>query len=118
MAIFSLPIKVKALNRNRTITLKLIVDTGAFLTVIPKDKLQRLGIKPLWRRRFSLANGEKIERDVGVAIFRWNEQEGSSEVIFGEPGDKSLLGALTLESLGLKVNPRKGTVEPIDFLLL
>jgi predicted aspartyl protease len=63
-------------------------------------------------------NGERIERDVGVVVFRWNGSEGASEVVFGEKGDKPLLGALTLESLALKVNPRKGRLEPTELMLL
>ncbi len=118
MAVFAVRVAVKGVGRRQETTVKMIVDTGASLSVIPKSALRKIGIAPRWRRQVTLANGEKIERDVGIAIFRWNGYEGASEVIFGEKGDKPLFGALTLEALGLKVNPRKQKLEPVELLLL
>lgn len=118
MGTFSIVVGVKALGSPKRREVKVVVDTGAHLSVIPTRVLESLELKPQWRRQFVLANGEKIERDVGIAVFQCNGLEGASEVIFGEGTDKPLLGALTLESLGLKVNPRKRRVEQQDFLLL
>ena len=105
MAVFAVRVTVKGIERGQERTVKVIVDTGASLSVIPKSTLRKIGAAPRWQRQFILANGEKIERDVGIVIFCWNGYEGASEVIFGERGDKPFLGALTLEALGLKVNP-------------
>jgi clan AA aspartic protease len=118
MGIFSVQIKVSGLTKKKRVTLKTVVDTGAFLSIVPESLLKQVGVKPMWSRQFTLANGSKIERLVGTAIFQVNGQEGSSEVIFGHVDDKPILGALTLEALGLKVNPRKQKLEPIDLLLL
>jgi hypothetical protein len=38
-------------------------------------------------------------------------------VIFGEPGDANLLGALTLESLGLSLDPLKRELRELPMLL-
>jgi len=43
-----------------------VVDTGAVYTVIRRDILESLGLKPLGRRRFK-AFGGYVERDVGEA---------------------------------------------------
>ena len=43
-----------------------VVDTGAVYTVVRRDILESLGIKPLERRRFK-AFGGYVERDVGEA---------------------------------------------------
>ena len=118
MAIFSTKIKIGALGQKRRAELRAIVDTGVFLSIVPRNTLKKLAIPPLWRRKFTLADGREIHREVGVAIFQINGQKGASEIVFGEPGDKILLGALTLESLGLKVNPRKKRIEPEELLLL
>lgn len=117
-AVFSVSIKVKNTDRTKEVLIEAVIDTGTSLSIIPREHLERIGVKPLWRRQFTLANGEKIERDIGVAIFNWNGYEGASEVIFGESEDKPLLGALTLESLGLKVNPVKQEIEPAEMWLL
>jgi hypothetical protein len=39
-------------------------------------------------------------------------------VILGEPGDEPLLGAVTLEILGLVLNPFKRTLQPMRMLLV
>ncbi len=38
---------------------------------------------------------------------------GASKVIFGEPGDAALLGAITLESLGPMLDPLKRQLRPM-----
>jgi len=38
-------------------------------------------------------------------------------VILGEPGDEPLLGVVTIEILGLVLNPFKRTLEPMRMLL-
>ena len=38
-------------------------------------------------------------------------EEGHTPVILGEPGDEPLLGVITLENLGLVLNPFKRTLE-------
>jgi len=118
MGTFSIVVGVKALGRSKRREVKVVVDTGAHLSVVPRKVLKSLELKPQWRRQFVLANGQRIERDVGIAVFQCNGVEGASEVVFGEETDKPLLGALTLESLGLKVNPRKKRVERQELLLL
>ena len=118
MGLFTVRVGVKAPGKKHEALVTTLVDTGAAISIIPAPVLKRLGVKAYWRRRFVLANGEKIERDVGVVVFRWNGSEGASEVVFGEKGDKPLLGALTLESLALRVNPRKRRLEPTELMLL
>ena len=118
MGPFSVRLIVKAPGGKAEQVVKALVDTGAAISVLPTLTLRRLGIRSYWRRCFVLANGEKIERDVGIAVMRWNGTEGASEVVFGEKGDKPLLGAMSLEALGLKVNSRKGCLEPTELLLL
>jgi hypothetical protein len=42
----------------------------------------------------------------------------ASPVIFGEEGDKPLLGAITLESIGLVLDPFKRRLIPMQTLLV
>ncbi len=118
MGLFNVRVRVKSLAGRSEASVNALVDTGASLSVIPGGVLKKLGVERRWRRKFVLANGEKVERDVGVVIFAWNGREGAAETIFGERGDKPLLGALTLETLALKVNPRKGRLEPVELMFL
>ncbi len=43
--------------------------------------------------------------------------EGYTPAILGEPGDEALLGAVTLEILGLVLNPFNRTLQPMRMLL-
>src|SRR3989344_7335412 len=82
-----------------------MVDSGAIYSVVDKRILEKLNIKPTTEREFFLANGEKIKRKMGGATFLYQENEGHSPVIFGEKGDSNLLGAVTLEALGMALDP-------------
>ncbi len=85
---------------------RFLVDTGAFLSVVPGAVLRGLGVRSFTVRSFRLADGRMIRRRVGVASFRFGRLVGQAEVVFGRPADESLLGVVTLESLGLEVDPR------------
>jgi len=94
-----------------------LVDSGAVYSVVPAAVLEGLGIKPLIEQPFRLADGSKIVRKKGIALFRYGERVGGADVIFGEEGDHNLLGALTLESLGLSLDPLKRELKPLPMIL-
>ncbi|MBI4454304.1 MAG: aspartyl protease family protein [Acidobacteria bacterium] len=105
-------------NTVEPVEVRCLVDSGAVYTVIAKATLQQLGIRPHSRREFILANGEVIERDLGTAAFFYEDRRGDSLVIFGEPGDESLLGATTLESFGLILDPFRRELRPLPMKLV
>jgi len=101
----------------KTERVEFLVDSGAVYSVVPARVLKRLGIKPLGKETFRLANGEKIVRRKGGALFRYNGRIGVADVIFGEKGDAVLLGALTLEALGLSLDPLKRELRELPMML-
>jgi clan AA aspartic protease len=103
------------LNRRREV--QFLIDTGAFYTMIPRPVLEEIGIVPVEEKTFTLANGQEIRREIGGANLIYKGQLGYTAVIFGEPDDEPLLGVLGLESMGFKVNPIKGELEPIKLML-
>jgi hypothetical protein len=94
-----------------------MVDSGAIYTVAPAAVLVELGIQPIGENVFWLANGEKITRKRGIAYFRYGDKVGGADVIFGEEGDSNLLGATTLESLGLALDPLKRELKPMPLTI-
>lgn len=84
-----------------------LVDSGAAYTVLPKDILKKLGIKPQREETFSLADGRLIKRKVGSALYEFEGREAAAPILFGEKDDSLLLGAFTLEALGLTLDPFK-----------
>jgi predicted aspartyl protease len=97
--------------------LTLLVDSGAVYSVVPGTTLRRLGIKPHSVQRFTLADGSQLRRRIGDAIFVIDGKRGASPVIFGQPGDSALLGAVSLESVGLMLDPFRRTLRPLPMVL-
>ena len=97
--------------------IEFLIDSGAIYSVVPSDILVRLGIQPLADQEFRLANGMRITRKKGGALFRYGDRVGVADVIFGEEGDSVLLGAFTLEALGLALDPLRRELRPLPMIL-
>lgn len=89
----------------RMARIKMRVDSGAAYSVVPGPFLNKLGIKPRTKRSFVLANGTEVERGMSGALVQFQGEEGCSPVMSGEKDDAALLGTVTLESLGLTLDP-------------
>jgi clan AA aspartic protease len=93
----------------RRARVRLLVDSGAVYTVVPRTTLARLGVRPTGHETFDLADGTEVVRKTGAALFRFRGKERPSTVVFGEPEDATLLGVVTLEELGLTLDPCGGS---------
>jgi predicted aspartyl protease len=81
-----------------------MVDTGSEYNWIPADALTQLGITPARTDRFETADGRVLERDVGFAMLYAGGRSTPTIVVFAQPTDLVLLGALGLEGLNLRVD--------------
>ncbi len=104
-------------GRGRTMPLRLLVDTGALYSVLPSNAWKALKLRPKDRADFSLADGSVISRDVSECHFALHGKTGSSPVVLGEGDEVALLGAVTLESLGLMLNPLTREIRPMRLML-
>jgi predicted aspartyl protease len=95
-----------------------LIDSGAVYSLVPSKQLRLLGIKPYKKLDFALADGSIVSRQVGDAYFEYRGQGGAAPVIFGQEGDEPLLGATTLESLGLILDPFKRKLHPMKLVLM
>lgn len=102
----------------RKATVNFLIDSGAVYSLVPSPTLKKLGVRPHRQVDFSLTDGRTIRRRVGDAYFELQGEGGASPVIFGEEGDKPLLGATTLESIGLILDPFKRRLIPMRMLLV
>ena len=93
-----------------TETIRVLVDTGADFTMVPRRVLVKLGIAPRGVTEVELGDGRVVERETGIAHVRYRDDVTPTWVLFGERGDASVLGALTLEELRLQVDPRYHTL--------
>lgn len=104
-------------NPRVTESVEFLIDSGAIYSVVPASTLTKLGIEPLVDQEFRLANGDKIVRKKGIALFKYGERIGGADVVFGEEGDSILLGAFTLEALGLSLDPLRRELKALPMLL-
>ena len=100
MGTFSACLGISDGNGGSTRWVEAQVDTGATHTVIPAAILTSLGIQPKARKSASFADGRTGTVYIGNAWFRIDDMEAPSPVVFGN-SDKCLLGASTLQILGL-----------------
>ena len=89
-----------------------LVDTGSEYTWIPRPVLDELGIRAQRTQAFEVADGRRIERDIGYALVRAAGMEAPDLIVFAEPGDMTLLGAHSLEGLNLKIDPIRKELVP------
>jgi predicted aspartyl protease len=94
-----------------------LVDSGAVYSFVPRGVLERLNIQAHSRQRFRLADGSSIERDRGDALFFYGGSRGASPVIFGEAGDATLLGAVSLEALGFVLDAIRRDLVPLPMVI-
>jgi clan AA aspartic protease len=94
-----------------------LVDSGAVYSLVPGGILDELAIEPYREVSFSLADGTTIKRKVASAYFEFEGEGGPAPVVYGEVGDQPLLGATTLESIGLVLNPFTRTLHPMRMLM-
>ena len=95
-----------------------LVDTGATYTLVPAPILRRLGVEPIRRQTFLIADGSRVEREVGWLLVRIGGEESPTVVVFGDEDAEPLLGAVTLEEFGLGVDPVRRRLVPVDGYLV
>jgi predicted aspartyl protease len=98
-------------------TVRLLVDSGAFHSVLSWDVWHALGLAPRRSMDFSLADGTIVRRRLSDCRFRFEELDVPTPVVLGERNDAALLGTLTLEAFGLMLNPFERTLKPMRLML-
>ena len=117
MARFSWPLQVSGMDRRQAVQVEATVDTGAAYTTLPARLLHDAGVTPVGRRRFLLADGRRADMDIGRAWVTINGQSEVTLVAFGGEGTPALLGAYTLEGLGLAVDPTSQRLVPTHLIM-
>lgn len=87
-----------------------LVDTGAFYTFLPPELAMELGIEFSASGTVVMANGDRVLVPLGTAFVQVGDR-ASGAIVAAMQVVKPLLGALTLQSLGLTVNSVDEVVE-------
>ena len=103
---------------DREATLRFLVDSGAVYTLLPKPVWTAIGLAPKRHETFSLMDGSTVGRGVSECRISLPQGDCHTPVILGEPGDEALLGVVTLEILGLVLNPFNRTLQRMRMYLV
>ncbi len=100
------------LRAEKTITIRMLVDTGATFSVIPPRLARELGIKrPRRSVSVRLADGGRVRLGADVAVLQIDGREAPATILIGKV-DEPLLGVEALEALGLVVDPQRKRLSP------
>jgi hypothetical protein len=87
--------------------LELLVETGASYSWFSRTRLESLGYT-------QPTDGKTSGTRTGASFVRTDGHIGGDTIVLAEPGDLEVLGAHTLEALGLSVDPvQKGLIPPL-----
>ncbi len=112
MGLFSVNVRVGARDGGATAPALAVVDTGAADSVMPASFLEGLGIQPLYRGIYTLADGSQREYGRGIALIAIDGVKGGIEglelpcpVVFGDDEGGYMLGATALEFFDVTIDP-------------
>jgi predicted aspartyl protease len=97
--------------------IRFLIDSGVVYSVLPEKVWKELKLERRWTAEFTLADGTTIERGVAECVVEVAGRAGTSPVVLGGPKDEPLLGAVTLEVLGLMLNPLSRELLPMKLVL-
>jgi len=94
--------------------LKMFVGTGSTFTLLPQAVVDELGIMLLPGRKqvIELADGRRKEYPVAIADIELMGRRSIGERFLIAEVSEPVLGVLTLEALGLAVDPASGEIKP------
>jgi aspartyl protease family protein len=95
-----------------------MVDTGAAFSRIHRERLERLGAATLRRMGFRAIDGSIIERDTAAVWVASDGFTGPDTVVVAERNDMEVIGAHTIEGLGLAADPVQKKLVPTIGLAL
>jgi predicted aspartyl protease len=113
MGTFTHPITLIGPSGERR-TVEALVDSGSTFTRLPSSVLQELGVEPRREVSLRLADGSSHVQQLGRVLVQLDGIEEITFVVFGEPESPSTIGAITLETLLLGIDPAGQTLVPVE----
>lgn len=95
-----------------------LVDTGATDCLAPGNELTNIGIQPVGKTIYELADGSKKTLEFGGAQIEFLGDITFGRIIFGPDGVEPILGVTALESTGILVDPKSQTLKRLPAIPL
>lgn len=119
MGLIHLAVKLRSLgNANGTYEAEFLVDTGATDSLVPAYELNAIGVQPVGKKTYELANGEVVEYEFGLVEIGFLDEVTAGRVIFGPDKSEPILGVTALESVGIVVDPASRTLRKLPAIPL
>jgi len=93
------------------------VDTGAAFSWISRSRLERLGVAPS-RKMSSRTIEGLLERDMATVYVSTDKYSVPDVVVMAEQGEMEVMGAHTIEGLGMAADPVQKKLVPAVMLAL
>jgi clan AA aspartic protease len=95
-----------------------LVDTGTADSLAPRAELEKIGLKPIGKTVYELANGSVEEYEYGLAEITFMGDVTAGRIIFGPDDAEPLLGVTALESVGITIDPANRTLKRLPAIPL
>jgi len=95
-----------------------LVDTGATDSLALGGELRKIGIAPIGKTAYELANGSVEEYEYGLAEISFMGEITAGRIIFGPDNAEPLLGVTALESVGITIDPTSRTLKRLPAIPL
>jgi predicted aspartyl protease len=94
------------------------VDTGAAFSWVSRERLERLRLKATRRIPVRTIEGRVLERDLAAVYVGTDGYSAPDVVVMAEPGEMEVLGAHSIEGLGMAADPVQKKLVPTIMLAL
>ena len=112
-------VRLKSLGfSNGTYEGQFLVDTGATDSLVPGSELSRIGVQPVGKTAYELADGTVHEYSFGLVEIGFMDEVTAGRVIFGPDNAEPILGVTALESVGITIDPASRTLKRLPAIPL
>jgi clan AA aspartic protease len=113
-------VAVRLLNSDssHTYDADFLVDTGATDSMAPACELKKIGMQPVGKRTYELANGQLVDFEYAHVELRFLNDVVPTRILFGPDDSEPILGVIALESAGFIVDPMSRTLRKLAALPL
>lgn len=95
-----------------------LVDTGSTDCLAPAKELKKIGILPVGKTTYELAEGTPKELEFGLGVIEFMGDITAGRIIFGPDDVEPILGVYALESVGIIVDPKTHTLKRLPAIPL
>ena len=114
MGISNVTIAVANVHGETFEEVEVTVDTACDYTTLPRELLERLGVPVTGTAISEMADRRQVPSETGWARVKLEDDEVYTRVIFGETGEASLLGTITLATARLAVDLNNQRLIPVN----